>query len=283
MSHDASRSRWKCTQPFGTPVVPDVKAMIATSSAAVSTGSKRAARRAGPRARARRSGADLAGQLARDERVRHLRLRRPPSRSRRARSSGIVATTIPPASRIPSHAAIASGVFGRVQQHARPRLDLQRGRDRLRALAQLGVAPAAGDRRPLVREQLDRRVHPLRPVEQQQVGPLVAWRQLVARERVHQSRPASTIFCASSVGFVNITSWLPGIWTSRHRPSRAENRGCQPHFARRQRDVLGAVEIAARDLRRVEAVEVELVGEAAVRLRRERARRPSARAPRRRR
>ncbi len=30
----------------------------------------------------------------------------------RARRSGIVATTTPPASRIPSHAAIASGVLG---------------------------------------------------------------------------------------------------------------------------------------------------------------------------
>ncbi len=37
VSHAASRSRWKCTQPFGVPVVPEVKAMIATSSAAVST------------------------------------------------------------------------------------------------------------------------------------------------------------------------------------------------------------------------------------------------------
>ncbi len=69
-----------------------------------------------------------------------------------ARSSGIVATTIPPASRIPSHAAIASGVFGRVQQHARARLDRERRGDRRRALAQLLVAPARRrSRRPRAR------------------------------------------------------------------------------------------------------------------------------------
>lgn len=33
----ASRSRWRCIQPLGRPVVPEVNAMSATSSAAVST------------------------------------------------------------------------------------------------------------------------------------------------------------------------------------------------------------------------------------------------------
>ena len=36
-SHMAITSRWKCTVPFGLPVVPEVKAMSAGSSAAVAT------------------------------------------------------------------------------------------------------------------------------------------------------------------------------------------------------------------------------------------------------
>ena len=36
-SHGASMSRWKCMVPFGSPVVPDVKAMRQTSSIAVSS------------------------------------------------------------------------------------------------------------------------------------------------------------------------------------------------------------------------------------------------------
>src|SRR2546426_7535001 len=35
-SHIAITSRWKCTVPLGLPVVPEVKAISATSSAAVS-------------------------------------------------------------------------------------------------------------------------------------------------------------------------------------------------------------------------------------------------------
>ena len=35
-SHIAITSRWKCMQPFGCPVVPEVKAISATSSSAVS-------------------------------------------------------------------------------------------------------------------------------------------------------------------------------------------------------------------------------------------------------
>jgi len=40
VSQIASTSRWKCTQPFGSPVVPEVKAISATSSLRVATGSK---------------------------------------------------------------------------------------------------------------------------------------------------------------------------------------------------------------------------------------------------
>ena len=36
-SHIATTSRWKCIVPFGLPVVPEVKAISATSSAAVAT------------------------------------------------------------------------------------------------------------------------------------------------------------------------------------------------------------------------------------------------------
>ena len=36
-SQIASTSRWKCIVPFGWPVVPEVKAISATSSAAVGT------------------------------------------------------------------------------------------------------------------------------------------------------------------------------------------------------------------------------------------------------
>src|SRR5688500_9988377 len=35
VSHIATTSRWKCTVPFGLPVVPEVKAISATSSTAV--------------------------------------------------------------------------------------------------------------------------------------------------------------------------------------------------------------------------------------------------------
>ena len=39
-SQIASTSRWKCIVPFGSPVVPEVKAIRQTSSAAVSTAAK---------------------------------------------------------------------------------------------------------------------------------------------------------------------------------------------------------------------------------------------------
>src|SRR5258708_33244085 len=39
-SHMAITSRWKCTVPLGLPVVPEVKAINATSSAAVSAFAK---------------------------------------------------------------------------------------------------------------------------------------------------------------------------------------------------------------------------------------------------
>ncbi len=213
VSQHASRSRWKCTQPFGVPVVPDVKAMIATSSAAVSTGSK--APRSGSSSMIRTSPTSTSPARSRVTSATptsplrgHLRdLPRAQERHRRDHD--------PAREQDPEPARDRLRRVRRVQEHARPGLDRQRRRDRRSALVQLGVAPAAGDRRPLVRQQLDRRVHPRRPVEQQQVGPRLARRQVIAGERVHQSRPASSSLAASPVGFVNRTSWLPGIWTSR--------------------------------------------------------------------
>ena len=78
VSQHASRSRWKWTQPFGVPVVPEVNAMIATSSAAVSTGVERAARGEIVEDEARSSGGSATrvaarggeradGQVARDD------------------------------------------------------------------------------------------------------------------------------------------------------------------------------------------------------------------------
>ena len=70
-----------------------------------------AARRAGPRSRARRSSPTSPAR----SRVTSATVTRAfvvTFSISRARSSGIVATTIPPASRMPSQHAIASGVFG---------------------------------------------------------------------------------------------------------------------------------------------------------------------------
>ena len=97
-------------QPFGTPVVPDVNAMIATSSAAVSTGSNDP--RAGRSSSTRTSSGPISpakapATIACDTCAFSTTFAISP-----ARSSGIVATTTPPASRIPNHAAIVSAVFG---------------------------------------------------------------------------------------------------------------------------------------------------------------------------
>jgi hypothetical protein len=112
VSQVAKRSRWKCTQPFGTPVVPEVKAMIAASSAPVSTGSKRPSPPAPTSSSARMSSSPaLATSPASGPSTRawvtwalSITFASSP-----ARSSGIVATTMPPARRMPSQAAIAAG------------------------------------------------------------------------------------------------------------------------------------------------------------------------------
>ena len=131
VSHVASRSRWKCMQPFGTPVVPDVNAMIATSSAAVSTGSNEP--RAGRSSSTRTSSGPISPARApRDDRVRHLRLldhlRDLAGAQQRHRGHDD-----PAGEQDPEPRRDRLGRVRRVQQHTRPRLDLQRGRDRLGA------------------------------------------------------------------------------------------------------------------------------------------------------
>ena len=119
VSHVASRSRWRCTQPFGSPVVPEVKAMIATSSAPVGTASKPSAggNDSRPYSRTARSTAppppraDLARDRASTSACETCALAIT-FVSSPARRSGIVATTMPPASRIPNQPAISSGEFG---------------------------------------------------------------------------------------------------------------------------------------------------------------------------
>ena len=129
VSHDASRSRWKCTQPLGSPVVPLVKAMIATSSAAVSHASNQPRRR----------------QVLDHAHV-HARRPRPPGRARRApwsRSPWPTTLSIsraaqerhrghddPAREQDPEPARDRLRRVGRVQQHALARLDVQRARRR---------------------------------------------------------------------------------------------------------------------------------------------------------
>ena len=197
VSQHASRSRWKCTQPFGVPVVPDVKAMIATSSAAVSTGSN--VPRSGRSSITRTSSTPTSPARSRATSASPTRAFAVTFSISRARRSGIVATTIPPASTMPSQHAIASGVFGECSSTRVPGSIANDAATADGTLAQLGVAPATGDRRPLVREQLDRRVHARGPVEQQQVGPRLARRQVVAGERVgHRSSSRAMISCWTS-------------------------------------------------------------------------------------
>ena len=246
-------------------------------------------RRTTPRAgrsssdRSTSSAPDLAARASRvDERVRSRCAFSTTFAISPARSSGIVATTIPPASRIAEPRGDRLRRVRRVQQHARrPARSPAPPRPprRARAARRSSSRPRSPS---LVRQQLDRGVDPRRVVEQQQVGPGLRGGQVVAGERVHQSRPASTSFApARRVREHHLVA-------ARHlhqpvEPEPARHARVPAPLARRQRDVLGAVEVAARDLRRVERAEVELVGEAAVRLGRQLRRTSTARAPRRRR
>jgi hypothetical protein len=109
----ASTSRWKCIVPLAVPVVPEVKAISATSSAAVSTASKAAGL---PRIRASSESSPPPPQVATRASTGAVRRAASSSSTRRtshsatstrafsatyassrARSSGMVATTMPPA------------------------------------------------------------------------------------------------------------------------------------------------------------------------------------------
>ena len=112
-SHAAIRSRWECIVPFGLPVVPDVKAITQVSSAAVSTAANvggllfaRASRPSlasvpkyamrvseGQSGRARSSSSARRASHSACETCALPTM----SQSSFARSSGIVATTMPPA------------------------------------------------------------------------------------------------------------------------------------------------------------------------------------------
>ena len=113
VSQIASTSRWKCTQPFGSPVVPEVNAIRATSSLAVATGSKApgvaiassrvSSARSGPPA-LRTSSASRASTSPCETCARETTFASSP-----ARSIGIVATAIPPASSTPNQHATSCG------------------------------------------------------------------------------------------------------------------------------------------------------------------------------
>ena len=127
-SHAAIRSRWKCIVPLGLPVVPEVNAISAVSSAMVSTAAKRAGLET-----IRASSPSPAGPLKRATcaSVRHCARARSSSVASRAshsaceisplmmisvssfaRRSGIVPTAMPPAlSTARKHAAYI-GLFG---------------------------------------------------------------------------------------------------------------------------------------------------------------------------
>ena len=169
-SHIASTSRWKCIVPFGLPVVPDVKAMNATSSAAVSTAANRGGLAA---ARASTPSAAAAGELG-DRRQRRARPAREvefrrPAANRTARALTLrlgddvdaararaAAASWPPRSRRPSSPPAStppsSGCWGRAAARGCPAP--RRGRRRstcamrldLRVELGVGAAHAVGAR-----------------------------------------------------------------------------------------------------------------------------------------
>ena len=122
----ASTSRWKCIVAFGRPVVPDVNASRATSSAAVSTSSnvdrpsvgQEIEVAAGLRRRTRRPRMPGMSAPTRSSRKRWSHSARSTAaisatvRSSPGRSSGIVVTTTAPALSTPNQQATNHGLFG---------------------------------------------------------------------------------------------------------------------------------------------------------------------------
>ena len=131
-SQIASTSRWKCIVPLGLPVVPEVKAISATSSAAVSTlaklgglaapcapragagaGRARAVEVADPRAhrRARARLLELVGEARVAQRVRDLRLVDDRRRARARAAAAWCATAMPPAFSTANQQAASIGLL----------------------------------------------------------------------------------------------------------------------------------------------------------------------------
>ena len=217
----AITSRWKCMVPLGWPVVPEVNAIRHTSSRAVSTGSKVAAL-AAARAASASDDASLnsttcasSGQSGRASssscasRASHsawvTRALCTMVVSSRARSSGIVPTAMPPAFTTPNQQAAS---IGELAPRSSTRLPLTRpmsststramrlacasscGIGPMHALAQhaLALAPTALDR---AVEQLGGAIEArcelqLGPLEQE-LGPLLGRRQVIAGERVGEA------------------------------------------------------------------------------------------------
>ena len=123
----ASTSRWKCMQPLGRPVVPEVKAISATSSAAVSTARYGSGRRAGERAAGRpgasppyvviRSPGTSALARSSTDRTSHSAWLHPGDRAdrgaaRAARCAASTVTATAPAFSTASQQAASQGVVG---------------------------------------------------------------------------------------------------------------------------------------------------------------------------
>jgi hypothetical protein len=127
-SHIAITSRWKCMQPFGCPVVPEVNAISATSSAAVSTVAKSAGLRSSAASReprppslkhmsrvrpAQRAAAISSSSFNRaSQSAAPIRALSRMTSSSFARRSGIVATAMQPALMTPNQHAAIIGLFG---------------------------------------------------------------------------------------------------------------------------------------------------------------------------
>ena len=211
----ASTSRWKCIVAFGRPVVPEVKASSATSSAAVSTSSNVSGL---TRQRVGEAAVAAVGDDAQSDvepprwsstnRWSHRRERRS-GRSRGsvasspARSSGIVVTATAPAFSTPNQHATSQGLFGPRSSTrlpgTMPRSSTSTCAIWLATAEQVAVRPRARRRRKQARavgaesldhvvQQLGRAVQPVGVVQlgqvEEELGPLVRRRQVVAAERV---------------------------------------------------------------------------------------------------
>ena len=149
VSHVASRSRCRCTQPFGSPGGAggegDDRDVLGVGRHRLDADARRRRARPAPYSRIdgqrrhRSAAHPRVGQRACETCALPITFCSSP-----ARSSGIVATTTPPASRIPNQQAISSGEFGPCSSTRLPGTrpsSPTSARDRLGARAQLCVRP----------------------------------------------------------------------------------------------------------------------------------------------